>query len=249
MGEISDQIRNTEKLLRSYRNNLQRIREQIASSGGPSKASIDLLNLQDTTQAEIAKLESRLNSLRIGFEQSDEQPTDSSEVFLAIDRFNRAANLEEMQRIVKEHPVLLTEIVDEAYIGTIGDIADSGDRTAAAFFTQRLEILRRLRESKSRKGESPTGTVGKKRSVDSSDVEEWAYHAMRAFGQARNPQEMQQIIEENSILLTDQMDAVYEGLITEAKKRGDVAAFRLFAEHRDILRRCREEGTERVFGK
>lgn len=89
---------------------------------------------------------------------------------------------------------------------------------------------------------------GKKRSADSSDVEEWAYHAMRAFGQAGNAEEMKRIVEENPILLSDQMDSVYEGLIEEAKRRDDAAAFRLFTEHRDILQRCRKVGTERALG-
>ncbi|MBC7243099.1 MAG: hypothetical protein H5T60_11720, partial [Anaerolineae bacterium] len=70
---------------------------------------------------------------------------------------------------------------------------------------------------------------------------------LQAFIQARTWGESRRILEAHPELLNDEADALLGGLITVAQAQGDEDARRVFEEHRDLLRRCREVGVEQAF--
>ena len=68
-----------------------------------------------------------------------------------------------------------------------------------------------------------------------------------AFIQADTWDQSRRIVEQHPELLTDETDALLEQLIEAARMQEDENAQRTFEQHRVLLLRCREVGTERAF--
>ena len=69
------------------------------------------------------------------------------------------------------------------------------------------------------------------------------------FVRARSWDESRRIVEQHPELLGNETDALLGQLIEAAEQQGDNNARRIFVEHRDLLRRCREAGVSRAFAE
>lgn len=74
-------------------------------------------------------------------------------------------------------------------------------------------------------------------------------NAARQFVSASDWAATRQIAEANPVLLSDEADALMQQMVDIALSRREPDAERLFSEHRDLLRRCREVGIEQAFAE
>ncbi len=72
---------------------------------------------------------------------------------------------------------------------------------------------------------------------------------IQQFIQAQTWDESQRIVGQHPELLSEEAGALLGQLIEAAQAQGDENAVRIFAEHRDLLRRCREAGAPRAFAE
>lgn len=73
--------------------------------------------------------------------------------------------------------------------------------------------------------------------------------AVQAFINADTWAESRRVVEQHPELLGDEALDMLERAVATARAQGDADAERLFAEHRDLLRRCREAGVAQAFAE
>jgi len=61
--------------------------------------------------------------------------------------------------------------------------------------------------------------------------------------------ETQTVLKQCPELLTQDADDLLSGMMVQASRKGEPGTVKLFAEHRDILRRCREVGVDKAFAE
>jgi len=103
--------------------------------------------------------------------------------------------------------------------------------------------LERLRE------EDPEAFAELEASAREAREQEPLLGTIQAFIQAKTWTESQDIVAAHPELLGDEADEILGRLVEGAESRGDENAARAFREHRDLLRRCREEGIETAFAE
>ncbi len=72
---------------------------------------------------------------------------------------------------------------------------------------------------------------------------------MQQFMEASTWAGSRHIVEQHPELLANEADALLGNLIEAARAQGDADAVRVFEEHRELLRRCREEDVARAFAE
>ncbi|NJP05883.1 MAG: hypothetical protein HC837_09805 [Chloroflexaceae bacterium] len=148
---------------------------------------------------------------------------------------------EAKRRYLESHPELLTDESDVRMSDLIAKMGQNAPLpTDTNFLQQHQTILRRSRE---------VGIDAAFAELDATRSQrEQVMAAIEVFASGGDMEQRQRIVEEQqALLLTDEADAIFGEMLTKVPHDDESRA--VVAEHRELLRRCREIGIAEAFAE
>ena len=156
-----------------------------------------------------------------------------------------------------QHPNLFVDEMDELLQQAIANARAKGTQQSegwANHAAQRHETLRQLREMMAETGMSPKEVLQEVRAEQESASQEeesfsrQVFEIVQAFVHPATWHEKRRIVEqEYELLFSDMALAVFADLLEHYKE--DAESIRILTDHRQLLIRCRKEGTRAAFAE
>ncbi len=159
-------------------------------------------------------------------------------------------NLQDLRRVVQEHPALLQDEHQEAvqaFLAWLRSTGEEGTRFAEAL-EARYRALREAARQAREMGLSLEAALQMAALMEREDIEN-LLQALQRFLTAPTWAETRRVLEAHPELLSDAALALLERLLEEARQQRDADLVRLLEQHRDLLRRAREVGLDRAFAE
>jgi len=162
-----------------------------------------------------------------------------------IRKFIEVDTLDKQKQFVEQNPILLSDEIQTIFDELIQRATDTNEEDVTIhFFRQRKTLLQQCR-----KYGIETGFSEHSEQIETLLTLDKFISLIHKLDIIDTIHEKKQFVEQNLILLSDELQTIFENLIQLATDANDKDVIRVFRKHKILLQLCREHGIETAFAE